>query len=114
MDMDYGVMIGLIGAVCMAGMLGLSYVGAFLLGQTRGRREAERELAAQRAALEAIGDGQADRLRATEDAVHRVARAVERLTEAQRILLLEQSRQASPPSDPRAGSPRLLGRNTPA
>ena len=41
MEFDYGVIIGLIVTLCGAGVLGLSYLGVYLLGHARGRREAE-------------------------------------------------------------------------
>lgn len=104
MEIDYGVIIGFIGAVCVAGVLGLSYVGACMLGHARGRREAAREDAR-------IGD--ADRLLAVESAVDSVSRAIDRLTDAQRIVLLQQVRAAEL-REPRPGVARDPLRNTPA
>ena len=38
MEGDYSMLIGLISVVCGAGVIGLSYLGAYLLGHSRGRR----------------------------------------------------------------------------
>ena len=43
MDFDYGVIIGLIATLCGAGVLGMSYMGAYMLGRVRGRSEVELE-----------------------------------------------------------------------
>ena len=49
MEADYSMLIGLISVVCGAGVIGLSYLGAYLIGHSRGRREAEldRQIAEQ-------------------------------------------------------------------
>ena len=113
MDIDYGVIIGLIGTVCIAGVLGLSYVGAFLMGQARGRRDAEREMRLTERDDARIAAS--DRLLLVETAVDSVARAVERLTDAQRVVLLEQARlvEGREPSRPPIG-PRNASYDTPA
>ena len=49
MEADYSMLIGLISVLCGAGVIGLSYLGAYLMGHSRGRREAEmdRQIAGQ-------------------------------------------------------------------
>jgi hypothetical protein len=111
MDIDYGVIIGLISVVGVAGIMALSYAGAYLLGQARGRREALHELRAAEREVAQVGN--ADRLLVVEGAVDSVSRAIERLAEAQRVVLLEQVRTASA-SEPRLGGARSEKRNTPA
>jgi hypothetical protein len=108
MDIDYGVIIGLIATGSGAVVLALSYVGAFMLGQARGRRDAERERVGDAATV-----GHADRLLVVEGAVDSVARAIARLTEAQRIILLEQARAAEAPQ-PRPGIASRRANDTPA
>ena len=109
MDIDYGVIIGFIVTVCGAGVLGLSYLGVYFMGRSRGRREAEQE----RRVLEhdgayALPD---DRVEAIEGALSTMAQAIERLTDVQRIALLDRMR-ATPESRVSAG--RAGQRNTPA
>lgn len=110
MEPDYGIIIGLITVVGAATILALSYVGAFMLGHTRGRRDAERALRAE--TREEARVGNADRLLVVESAVDAVARAIERLTDAQRIALLEHTRIASA-MESRARSVSGQPRNTP-
>ena len=110
MEPDYGVIIGLITVSGCAIILALSYVGAFLLGQTRGRRDAERALRVE--AREEARVGNADRLLVVESAVDAVARAMERLSDAQRVALLEQTRIASL-TESRPRSTPNQPRNTP-
>lgn len=95
MEYDFGIIIGLISAVSVAGVLCLSYFGAYMLGHSRARREAE--LARQADSLER--DGLGDHVLAIESAVTSMAQAIERLTDAQRIALLERMR-ASPEQRP--------------
>ena len=97
MNPDFGVVIGLIVVLCAAGMLGMSYFGAYMLGRARGRREVELE---QR--VDAQGDSRLmdhDRVLMVEGAVASMAQAIERLTDVQRVALLERMK---PVSDPRA------------
>lgn len=111
MDTDYSMIIGLISVVGVAGIMALSYVGAYLLGQARGRRDAADELRAAERDVAQVGN--ADRLLIVEGAVDSVSRAIERLAEAQRVALLEQVRTSSA-SEPRLGGARSEKRNTPA
>ncbi len=108
MDFDIRAAVGLIGIVSAAAMLGMSYIGAFQLGRARGRREVEQEL---QNGFRSVDDGQADRLIMIESAVTSMAQAVERLTDAQRIALLEQLRVSSQET---RRSRRFPGQNTPA
>ena len=90
MDFDYGVIIGLIVTVCGAGVLGLSYLGVYFLGHSRGRRETEREL---RLLDQEMGHGlPGDRIDSIEGALATMSQAIERLTDAQRIALLDRMR----------------------
>jgi hypothetical protein len=98
MEGDYSMLIGLISVVCGAGVLGLSYLGAYLVGHSRGRREAEldRQMAAQDALL---GDQQ--RTDAIQHSLSSMALAIERLTDAQRVALLDRVRSTPEPRQSR-------------
>jgi hypothetical protein len=102
MEPDVSTIIGLIAAVCTAGVLGLSYLGAYFLGRSRGRRETEREM------MNALPG---DRVEAIEGALSTMVQAIERLTDAQRVALLDRVR-TSP--EPRALGARIGQHNTPA
>lgn len=102
MQPDIGIFIGLIAAVCSAGVLGLSYLGAYFLGHSRGRREVEQEM------MDALPG---DRAAAIEGALSTMAQAIERLTDAQRAALLDRVRAAS---EPRPPGGRIGQHNTPA
>ena len=109
MDFDYGVMIGLITALCGAGVLGMSYLGAYMLGRSRGRHEAELERR-----VDVQDDARSidrDRVMMVEGAVVSMAQAIERLTDAQRIALLERVRASN---DVRGAGGRPIQQNTPA
>ena len=109
MEGDYSMLIGLISVVCGAGVLGLSYLGAYLIGHSRGRREAELD---QRVLEREMGHSLPDdRTAAIESALSTMAQAIERLTDAQRIALLDRVRA---PSEPRAPGSRAGQHNTPA
>ena len=99
MEADYSTLIGLITVACGAGVLGLSYLGAYLVGHARGRREAEldRQIAEQDGRL---GDQQ--RADAIQHSLSSMALAIERLTDAQRVALLDRVRTASEPRQSRA------------
>ena len=102
MEPNYGIIIVLIGALCAAGVLGLSYMGAYLVGHSRGRRDAEREM------MDALPG---DRVEAIEGALSTMAQAIERLTDAQRVALLDRVRTTS---ESRAPGGRIGQHNTPA
>ena len=94
MEGDYSMLIGLISVVCGAGVLGLSYLGAYLVGHSRGRREAEmdRQLAEQDSQL-----GGQQRIDAIQHSLSSMALAIERLTDAQRVALLDRMRGTPEP-----------------
>ena len=105
MEGDYSMLIGLISVVCGAGVIGLSYLGAYLLGHSRGRREAEmdRQLAEQDSQL-----GGQQRIDAIQHSLSSMAQAIERLTDAQRVALLDRVRvpsEARPSRAPRTDTP---------
>ena len=91
MEPDLGLIIGFISVVGGIAVLGLSYLGAYFIGYNRARNEIERQ-------------------RREEEAV---AQAMERLTNAQRVMLLEQARGANS-ADRRPDAVRLKQHNTPA
>src|SRR5215208_320581 len=95
MEPDLGLIIGLIGVVGAAGVLGLSYLGAYLVGYNRARNELERQRREEE--REDSREGHADRILMVEGALASVAQAMERLTDAQRVMLLEQTRGAPSP-----------------
>ena len=110
MNPDFGVIIGLIGVTSAAVMLGLSYMGAYFLGYNRARRELERELREDRRS--SSEEQHAERILMVEGALGSIGQALERLTDAQRLVLLEQARAASPERRPELG--RIRTHNTPA
>ena len=109
MNFDYGVIIGLIATLCGAGVLGMSYMGAYMLGRARGRSEVELERRMDLQDDARLGDH--DRVVMVESAVASMAQAIERLTDAQRIALLERVRAAN---EVRTPGGRAIQQNTPA
>ena len=99
MEPNVGIIIGLISVVCGAGVLGLSYLGAYLVGHSRGRREAEldRQIAEQDGRL--VDQQRAD---AIQHSLTSMAQAIERLTDAQRVALLDRMRVTPEPRQARA------------
>ena len=79
MPENVGALTGLIVIVSSAGVLGMSYVAAYLLGKNAARKELDRR------AVEAPREG--DRLSHIEAAIDSIALEVERLGEGQRFLL---------------------------
>ena len=108
MDLDLGELTGLIVIAASTGVVALSYLGAYMFGKARGRIEAERERIAAR---EEARLASADRLLVVEGAVDSMARAIERLADAQRIAALDPARQAA---DSPLGLTRRLKHDTPA
>ena len=109
MEPNFGIVIGLIVTVCGAGVLGLSYFGVYLLGHSRGRREAELD---QRVLQHEMIDAlPGDRAAAIEGALSTMAQAIERLTDAQRVALLDRVRTGA---EPRTPGSRIGQHNTPA
>ncbi len=106
MEADYSTLIGLVTVLGIAGMIGLSYLGAYLLGHSRGRREAEldNQIANQDSLL-----GDQHRADAIQHSLSSMSQAIERLTDAQRVALLDRMRL---PAEPR--SSRVPRHDTPA
>lgn len=84
MDRDVGEYIALIAVSSGAFVLGLSYVAAYMLGKSRGRREEERSSRT----MELADNSQ--RLASLEMTVHSIGSSVERLMDAQRLLVAQQ------------------------
>jgi len=92
MDIDLGALTGLVVIVAGGGVLALSYVAAYMLGQ----RSAFRRKAAR---PESLGRGaRSTRLERIETAVETIAVEVERLAENQRFLLSKGGGHQSPAS----------------
>jgi hypothetical protein len=94
MDADYSMLIGLITVVAGVGVVGLSYLGAYLLGHSRGRREAELD---RQAAEQSSPLGDAQRVDEIKHSLISMAHAIDRLTDAQRVALLDRMRGAPEP-----------------
>jgi hypothetical protein len=104
MDGDFSMLIGLISVVSVVGVVGLSYLGAYLIGHSRGRREAE--LDGQTGDRDShLGDQQ--RIDAIQHSLSSMAQAIERLTDAQRVALLDRVRapEQRPARVPRQDTP---------
>jgi hypothetical protein len=109
MDPNYGIIIGLILTVSGVAVVGLSDFGVYLMGHSRGRHEAELE---QRALDREMGPAFTDdRVAAIEGALSTMAQAIERLSDAQRIALLDRVRSMSDSPPP---ARRLAKHDTPA
>ena len=90
MDFDPRAFVGLIAATVATSMVALSYAAAYLLGRSRGRRDAERA-SEQRAVLE--GDAYARaRLDQVEAALTAMGSSIKRLGDAQRVWVDHQDR----------------------
>ena len=89
MDIDIRHLTGLIVIASSAAVLGMSYLGVYLLGKNAVHKEIERRDAFG-------GSRQPDRLDRIETAVDSIAIEVERLSEGQRFLL--GSRQPAQPA----------------
>lgn len=84
MDRDIGQIIGLIAVASGAVILGLSYMAAYMIGRANGRRQEERSPRAMEQA------DMAHRLMSMEATVHSLNSSVERLMDAQRLLVAQQ------------------------
>lgn len=111
MQPDLGLIIGFIAVVGGVTVLGLSYLGAYFVGFNRARNELERRRREEE--REDSREGHADRILMVEGALASVAQAIERLTDAQRVMLLEQARGRAS-SERRPDAVRLKQHNTPA
>lgn len=84
MDRDIGQYIALIAVTAAAVMLGLSYVAAYMIGKSHGRKE---EQGSSRSLEQA---DMAQRVTSVELTVHSLNSSVERLMDAQRLLVAQQ------------------------
>ena len=84
MDYDVGQYIALIAVASGATILGLSYVAAYMLGKSRGRREEQRSPRALEQ-MEAV-----QRVAQLEQTVNQMSHSIERLMDAQRLLVAQQ------------------------
>lgn len=84
MDIDVGQYIALIAVMAGTVVLGLSYIAAYMVGRAHGRRD-------ERRSTETMGLMDADqRLAAMESTVHGINSSVQRLMDAQRLLVAQQ------------------------
>lgn len=110
MGRDIGEVIGLVAVGSGAFVLVLSYLGAYMLGRGHGRRQMERS----DGHMELIDTAQ--RMAVMESSIQNLSSSVERLRDAQRLLVAQQdhlSRKVGLSSD-RMGLPAVQGQNTPS
>ena len=111
MNRDIGEFIALIAVTAGAVMLGLSYMAAYLIGRSHGRKEEQRSTRVEQADT-------LQRLAAMETTVHTLNASVERLMDAQRLLVAQQdhlARKIGPADRPNvAGFHPVSSRHTPA
>jgi hypothetical protein len=84
MDRDVGQFIGLIAVASGAVVLVLSYLGAYMVGRSHGRRAQQQS---------AQYDGQPDttqRIAAVESSIYGLSASIDRLMDAQRLLVAQQ------------------------
>ena len=84
MDRDVGEFIALIGIASGAVILVLSYVGAYMMGRSHGRRAEQQS---------PLYDGQPDatqRIAAVESSIYGLSASIDRLMDAQRLLVAQQ------------------------
>lgn len=84
MDRDVGQFIALIAVGSGAVILGLSYIAAYMIGKAHGRREEQRSARA----MEQVDTAQ--RLASVESTVYSLNSTMERLMDAQRLLVAQQ------------------------
>jgi hypothetical protein len=84
MDRDVGQFIGLIAVGSGAFVLVLSYIGAYVIGKAHGRREEQRSSRH----LEQADSSQ--RIAAVESTVYGLSASIDRLMDAQRLLVAQQ------------------------
>jgi hypothetical protein len=84
MDRDPGAYVGLIAVASGAVILAMSYLGAYLIGRSHGRRSEERSL------RRFDQDDSAQRICAIESTMHGLSSSIERLMDAQRLLVAQQ------------------------
>ena len=111
MHRDLGDVIGLIVVGGGAVVVALSYVAAYLIGRSHGRREEQRSPQA----LELADASQ--RLASMESAIYGLNSTVERLRDAQRLLVAQQdhlSRKVGLSSERLPAMPPIQGHHTPS
>jgi hypothetical protein len=111
MGRDLGQFIALIAVGSGAVVLGLSYMAAYMIGRSHGRREEQRSPRA----LEMADASQ--RLASMESIVHGLGSSLERLRDAQRLLVAQQdhlSRKVGLTSERSAALPPMQGHHTPS
>jgi hypothetical protein len=110
MNRDLGQYIALIAVGSGAIVLGLSYVAAYMVGKAHGRREEQRS---SRAVEQA---DMAQRLSTVESAVYGLNSTIERLMDAQRLLVAQQEHLSRKIGlgDRNPSLPMGQGRNTPS
>jgi hypothetical protein len=111
MDRDLGQYIGLVAVGSGAFMLALSYLGAYLVGKAHGRREERRsaQLADQPDATQ--------RIATLETTMYGLSASIDRLMDAQRLLVAQQdhlSRKVGATDRNNVRLPQVHGHNTPA
>lgn len=111
MDRGLGEYIGLIVVSAGAVVLGLSYFAAYLIGRAHGRREEQRSPRAME-----LADA-TQRLATMESSIHGLGSSMERLRDAQRLLVAQQdhlSRKIGLSSERTPGLPAVQGHHTPS
>jgi hypothetical protein len=86
--MDLGLVVAFVSVLVGAAVVGMSYFGAYMLGRARARAELEMERRLP-PAESTTNAATAQRLLVIERAVASMARALERLTEAERQSILD-------------------------
>jgi hypothetical protein len=84
MEHDFGLYIALIAVASGAVVLGMSYVAAYMIGRSHGRREEARSSRA----IEQMDAAQ--RIAALESTVNGLGHSMERMMDAQRLLVAQQ------------------------
>ena len=111
MDRDPGAYIGLIAVGSGAIVLALSYLGAYLIGRSHGRRSEERSL------RRFDQDDSTQRISAIESSMHGLNSSIERLMDAQRLLVAQQdhlSRKVGLADRNNVGLPAVKSHHTPS
>src|SRR5688572_12659502 len=110
MDHDVGQYIALIAVASGAVVLGLSYVAAYMIGRAHGRRQ---EMRSTRAVEQMEA---AQRIVALEATVNGLGHSMERMMDAQRLLVAQQDHLSRKVGgvDRNLGFPAIQGNKTPA
>ncbi len=109
MDRDIGEFIALIAVASGAVVLGLSYLAAYMIGKGHGRREEQRSAQA----MDRVDTVQ--RLATMESTVYSLNSSIERLMDAQRLLVAQQEHLSKKVGlGERKPLPAVQGRHTPS